>query len=232
MASKKIFSALLLPSLFLFAVTKNFDSKEKEAAPDKNAKGTLLVYTGSIKIASMNIDVGIHIEIAPDVGVRYEMVMEKGSRVMSHSAIFYKFSDPGQSIQYDYLTHSSSVIPYSGKSSQKKDLVLVGNEMVDNYKCTHLRHVNGDEDQTATADYWMSTELPGYSVLMKALSGSGKGNALQKFMPVTGSVFEYGALVKFTAKSSGVMNGSSTVELKEVNSNMSFPESDFEVPKK
>jgi len=135
MASKKIFSTLLLPSVFLFAVTKNPYLEGNEAAPDKDVKDTLLVYTGSINNAYMNINVGIHIEIAPDVGIRYETIMKNGTRVMSHKVLFYKFAEPDQSIQYNYLTGNSSVNKSSVKSAKNdKSLILIGTEKVDNYK--------------------------------------------------------------------------------------------------
>ncbi len=211
--------------------------KEHKAGKNKNVKGTLLVYTGSLKNSFFDLTVGIHIEISPDVGIRYETVIEREDRVMTHVALFYKFSYPDQSITYNYLTRSSTIHKRKNAAPgfSDKEFIVIGKEKIDNYVCTHLHHENDDEDNKAIADYWMSTDLPGYNALAKALSGSAKEDPNQKFIPLSGSLFEYGALVRMTTKSSGknpMSGGNSIIDLKEVNTNMSFPESDFEVPKK
>ena len=73
-----------------------------------DGNGVLLVYTGNMS-GTMSLDIGIHVEIDSSVGVRYDVVFEKGSNVMSHMALFYKFSDPLKTVIYNFISHKSIV---------------------------------------------------------------------------------------------------------------------------
>ena len=136
-----------------------------QKGPTKNvelAKGNdvLLVYAGNLSMSGkngvVNISIGVHIEIDSSVGVRYEVVYERGNNVMTHTALFYKFSSPTQSVFYDYRTHESTISNCCGSSGDPK-ISVIGTEVVDTFPCTHLQHAsNGGAE-----NYWVSKKIPG-----------------------------------------------------------------------
>ena len=187
-----------------------------------DGNGVLLVYTGKIS-GTMSLDIGIHVEIDSSVGVRYEVVFEKGSNVMSHMALFYKFSDPLKTVIYNFVSHKSIVNSCCDSSSGASNLKVVGTDLIDSFPCTHLQGINNSEE--GAEDYWVSASVPGYSKLLNILSNLGPG---YKQMFVSGNIFQWGGLVKMTQTFHG--QGTATVKLVEADSTMSFPETDFDVP--
>src|SRR6476661_5706774 len=73
-----------------------------------SGKQALLEYTGSVS-GMVAYNIGIQVAIDTTIGVRYEVTFERGTAVMSHVAVFYKFSSPYQSVLYNFLTHKSTV---------------------------------------------------------------------------------------------------------------------------
>ena len=187
--------------------------------PADNA--VLLVYSGTIEA----MDIGIHLEIDSLVGVRYDVVFEKGNNVLSHVALFYKFSDPQKTVLYNFATHQSITNNCCGTTGGDPKVMPVGTGEVDKYNCTHVQNVHYNQDHAE--DYWVSTELPGYSLLLKILN---KISPAYKEMFIDGNIFQWGGLVKMTSKYKGQMVAS--INLTEANSTMTFPKTDFDVPSK
>src|SRR4029077_21093563 len=129
--------------------------------------------------------------------------------VLSHTVLFYKFAQPGQSIVYNYLTKQSFVNSrnYSSKNLQ---VSVVGKETIDSFTCTHLQYAN--TSAKSQVDYWMSPQVPGFSTMVNIIASLGTdvlGQAL------SGTVFQWGGLVKFTATRTASPGGSSTIKLQE-----------------
>jgi len=197
-------------------------SPDRVSNHNTDANGVLLVYTGSLQ-GIMSFDIGIHVEIDSAVGVRYDVVFEKGDNVMSHVALFYKFSDPLKTIIYNYVSHKSIVNSCCGSSGGGSNLKVVGTDLIDSFSCTHLQGINNSDE--GAEDYWVSTGVPGYSKLLNILNNISPG--LQQ-MFVNGNIFQWGGPVKFVETFHG--QGIANVRLVEANSTMSFPASDFDVP--
>lgn len=217
---KHIETFLLLMSIILCSAALIVPDHGKNNAVDGN--GVLLVYTGNIS-GNMNMDIGLHVEIDSLVGVRYDVVFEKGSNVMSHVALFYKFSDPLKTVIYNFVTHKSTVNTCCGSSGGGSNLKIVGNDLIDSFSCTHLQGVNNSVE--GEENYWVSTQVPGYLKLLKILNNISPG--LQQ-MFVNGNIFQWGGLVKLSHTSNG--QEYANVRLVEANSTMTFPASDFDVP--
>lgn len=207
-----------------------------QKGPTKNvelAKGNdvLLVYAGNLSMSGkngvVNISIGVHIEIDSSVGVRYEVVYERGNNVMTHTALFYKFSSPTQSVFYDYRTHESTISNCCGSSGDPK-ISVIGTEVVDTFPCTHLQHAsNGGAE-----NYWVSKKIPGYQKLTNVLNNISATPGLQG-LALNGTIFRWGGLVRMNGSHTDPKKlGSVSVNLNliEVNPAMSFPESDFDVP--
>jgi len=186
-------------------------------ATDNN--GVLLVYIG--EMGAMGVDIAV--EIDSTVGARYDVVFQNGDNVLSHIAVFYKFSAPNQTIFYNYLSHQSVTHNCCESASSGSNVKAAGTGVIDNYSCTHVQNVNNNE-RNAT-DYWVSTQVPGYSLLLKILNSIGPGYQ-QLF--VDGNIFQWGGLVRMTSTSHGRTVGS--IDLTEANPAMSFPAKDFDVP--
>jgi len=192
-------------------------SQSNNRTHDNN--GILLVYVGNIS----SLQVGIHVEIDSSTGVRYEVAFENGSNVMAHTAFFYKFSDPTESVIYNYLTHKSTVITCCGPASAGANVKAVGTVVIDSFPCTHLQSVNYNE--RSGEDYWVSTQVPGYSTLLNVLNGISPG---MEQMFIEGNIFQWGGLVRMTGKGPGGMVAN--IKIVEANATMSFPATDFDVP--
>jgi hypothetical protein len=219
---KRLKTFLLLLAVALCSVNLVIPDHPKYSTHDGN--GILLVYTGTMS-GKMNLSIGIHVEIDSLVGVRYEVVFESGSNTMSHTALFYKFSDPKETIFYNYLSHKSTVNKCCGSSGSGSNVSVVGQEFIDSFSCTHLQGTNNSE--SGAEDYWVSTSVPGYSELLKILNNISPG--LQQ-MFIEGNIFQWGGLVKMTSTLHNQV--SVVVKLAEANSSMSFPARDFDVPSK
>lgn len=218
---------LLLLSIAFYSAGKGvLKGKMKNDLPKGN--GVLLVYTGSLNSPMMNMNISVGIEIDSSIGVRYDAVFLRGSNVLSHMAIFYKFSKPKRSVYYNYLTHKSEVLSNSGETGGDPQVTVIGNEVMRSYSCTHLQYKDDDE----TDDYWMSKQVPGFLKLMNVLKN------ISPDLPglaINGTVFQWGGVVKFTHKSVNGTTGQTvnvSLQLTEVNSTMNFPASDFDVPSK
>ena len=189
------------------------------------ANGILLVYTGSMS-GAVNIEIGIHLEIDSSVGVRYEVVFERGSNVLSHIAVFYKYSDPNETIYYNFLTHQSHANKCCGSASDGSNVTVVGQDVIGSYSCTHLQGVTSSANDAE--DYWVSPKVPGYTRLVNILNNLGVSE-----MAFNGTIFQWGGLVKlkhrFTDPKSGKYQNAD-INLSEVNSTMNFPATDFDVP--
>jgi hypothetical protein len=206
-------------------VPKGIPQKTKIGIPKGN--DVLLVYTGSLTSPVTNISIGMRLEIDSSIGVRYEVVFERGSSVLSHIAIFYKFSKPNQSVYYNYLTHKSMISTGSGETNDP-EVTVVGKSVIGSYSCTHLQYKNDNE----TDDYWMSKQVPGFLKLMNILKNISPDLA---GIAINGSVFQWGGAVKFTHNFVDQESGkkvNANLQLAEANSTMSFPASDFDIPSK
>lgn len=187
-----------------------------------SGKQALLEYTGSVS-GMVACNIGIQVAIDTTIGVRYEVTFEKGTGVMSHVAIFYKFSNPYQSILYNFVTHKSHVIKYGGVSDSDPNVEVVGKETVDSFPCTHLQHGGGTDE---ISNYWMSPTVPGFSKLVNALK------AIDANMPAlafSGTIFNWGGLVKWTITSK---TGNMELHLIEANTDVTLPSKTFDVPSK
>ena len=218
MKTIKIF-LLLLPVVLCSA---NVTSPDHAKKSNTDGNGVLLVYTGSIN-GTMGLDIGIHLEIDSAVGVRYDVVFEKGNNVMSHMALFYKFSDPLKTVIYNFVSHKSIVNSCCGSSGGGSNLKVVGTDLIDSFPCTHLQGINNSEE--GAEDYWVSTKVPGYLKLLQILNNISPG---LRQMFVDGNIFQWGGLVKMTQTTHGQQDAN--VKLVEANSTMTFPANDFDVP--
>lgn len=197
-----------------------------------HANGTLLVYAGSVSNNANQLQLGVRAEIDTTIGLRYEVVLESGSNVISHNAIFYKFSAPGTFIHYNYLTHATLTNSgNSGIANHDQDLGVIGKDVLcDSISCTHLQKKKGDATSAyqRVEDYWMSSSIPGYENLLSSMD---KSTAMLGGGILTiGS--RWGGLVKMVSTSTSKNHTvSANLMLKELNRNMKFPARDFDVPK-
>ena len=90
-----------------------------------NGKQALLAYIGSVS-GMYAMSIGIQVAIDTTIGVRYEVTFEKGTAVMSHVAIFYKFSNPYQTVLYNFLTHKSTVNKNGGSQDSDANVEVIG----------------------------------------------------------------------------------------------------------
>jgi hypothetical protein len=184
-----------------------------------------LSYSGSVKSSGMNQLIGIVVDIDTTVGVRYEVVM--GSN--SHIAIFYKFSDPHQTVLYNFNTHKSKVIKPDGPADSDPNVDVIGTETVNAYSCTHLQHGGGTDE---VSDYWMTPKLPGFSKLVNTLKKIDINLPAQAF---SGTIFNWGGLVKWTVHFIDKQNGQTVdleLHLRDANTNVRLPAKWFDVPSK
>jgi hypothetical protein len=221
---------LLSTVVFCSSVPGNNETGSKKIMPDPIAHGAqvLLVYTGSLAGAK-NFNVGIHIIMDTSIGFRYDVAFENGAAVMSHVAIFYKFSNPTQTVTYNYRTHTSTVNNCCKSSDRDPQLSIVGQETVDSFSCTHLQHTSTSTNFTEVADYWVSTKLPGFQQLASVLNSL---KSTVPIMPIDKTVFKWGGLVKMMTTYSDQKHGTqqSTLQLREANTDIQLRASDFDVP--
>lgn len=232
------FLPLLLPSTS--PEVQNHSVSEKNHLHKTEGKGVLLAYTGIFEIgwpvdirSVYNIE--IFFEMDPSIGAKYQVVVEQGDpgTVLSHIAIFYKFSKPNQFTIYNYLTqHSDITHDDSGPRSADPRVNVVGSETIDQYSCTHLLYVTGDDKNDVDDDYWMCKNLPGFQRAIQVFNQlySGGGSVL-----INGTIFNWGGLVRMIQTSTNNETGAKQhveINLHEFNPAMDFPSSDFDVPSK
>src|SRR5215467_12211517 len=184
----KLLLLFLIPICFLNAGTSNKTIGKHKPGPNT----VLLVYTGSMNGAG-NLSFGIHIEIDSSIGYRYEVVAERGTSVLSHTVLFFKFAQPNQSIVYNYLTKQTFV---NARSPAAKDMQLsvIGKAVIDSFTCTHLQYSN--TSAKTQSDYWMSPQVPGFSMLINVAKNMGT-DMVSQMLP--GTVFNWGGLVQMTS---------------------------------
>jgi hypothetical protein len=192
-----------------------------------SGKQALLEYTGSVSGSMVAYNIGIQVAIDTTIGVRYEVTFERGTAVMSHVAIFYKFSSPYQSVLYNFLTHKSMVNKGGGSTDSDANVDVIGNETVNTYLCTHLQHGGGTHH---VSDYWMSPNVPGFSKLINTLKTISPNLPALAF---SGTIFNWGGLVKWTENS--VDEGQTMhmeLHLREANTDIILSSKTFDVPSK
>jgi Domain of unknown function (DUF4412) len=189
-----------------------------------SAKTVLLEYTGSLSNPFANITIGAQLSLDTSIGFRYDITFQNGDRVLSHNALFYKFSSPYQTIFYNYLTHKSEVIKQK-EADPTNNVTVIGKEKIDSFSCTHLNHT-GDHK---TDDYWMSKSVPGFSQLTQILKHIDPG----LMASINETIFNWGGLVRIRMVDT-TPNAQTTMALNliEAQTGLEFKPSDFEVPKK
>lgn len=191
-----------------------------------NGKQALLAYIGTVTgVFSTSMAITVYIDTT--IGIRYEVAIERGTAVISHVAIFYKFSSPYQSVIYNFLTHKSTVNKYGGSPDSDPNVDVIGNETVNTYLCTHLQHGGGTDE---VSDYWMSPKVPGFSKLVNRLKTISPDVPALAF---SGTIFNWGGLVKWT--DNFVAEGQTVhmeLHLREANTDIILSSKTFDVPSK
>jgi hypothetical protein len=215
---------LLLPIVMSSAAQKPSETLDNGTSHnDKSlAARVVLDYNGSVTGAK---SMGIAIEVTIDtlVGVRYEVKLS--GAISSHIALFYKFSNPQQTIFYNFKTHKSTVSKGDGSPDSDPNVDVIGNEAVGAYACTHLQHGAGTSEIT---DYWMSSQIPGFLELINSLKTISAGLPAMAF---NGTIFHWGGLVKMKIVSTdpaGTLN--MDLHLQNAKINIPLPLNTFEVP--
>jgi len=187
---------LVMPIILCSTGPKSDNTSDTGMQNKVNRRGSqaLIDYVGRIT-GSYNLDMGVQVYIDTTIGIRYEFTVEDVSEnVLSHIAIFYKFSNPTQSVEYDFVRHKSSLIKYGGSSDSNPDVYVIGQETLDSFDCTHLQH-GGDTKEIS--DFWMSPKVPGFSKLVNSLRNISP--ALPS-MFLSSTIFNWGGLVKWTIR--------------------------------
>jgi len=184
MKSLKNFLLLLLFASLCSAVQRHENSWKKKASVNP----IILEYVGNAQGYGSVPGYSMRIEVTIDtmVGVRYEVTSFHGSKVFSHMAVFYKFSNPNQTIFYNFITRKSFVSKASSSADNATSIDVIGQEVIGKYKCTHLQQGSG-------SDFWMSKDVPGFTALVASLKHV---DPKQLSMPFDGTILNWGGLVK------------------------------------
>src|ERR1044072_1625012 len=94
------------------------------------AARVVLDYSGSVT-GDKSMGIGIEVTIDTLVGVRYEVKLS--GAISSHTAIFYKFSNPHQTIFYNFITHKSFVNKDKESPDSDANVDVIGKETVGAY---------------------------------------------------------------------------------------------------
>ena len=202
--------------------------KNNQVSADWAGSQALLAYIGSIS-GTFSLSVGAQFAIDTTIGLRYDFTLQSGTAVITHTAIFYKFSNPTQSVLYNYLTHKSNIIKYGGLQDSDPNVSVVGQETIDSLNCTHLQHGAGTNE---VSDYWMSPNVPGFSKLVNALKNISPNLPSLAF---SGTVFNWGGLVRWTILDVDPKTGETLnmeLHLREASAGVTLPSTDFDVPSK
>jgi len=191
-----------------------------------SGKQALLEYVGSVT-GKFGYVIGIQVMIDTSVGIRYELNIKR-EVVIGHVAIFYKFSSPFQTITYNFITHESTVNKSGGAPNSDPKVVVLGNETLDTFMCTHLQHGAG---ANAVTDYWMSPKVPGVSMLLNTLKTM---NPNLPALVFSGAIFKWGGLVRMTSNFVDPKGQTMSMELhlQEANTDIILPSKVFDVPSK
>jgi hypothetical protein len=189
------------------------------------AARVVLDYNGSVT-GPKRMGIGIEVTIDTLVGVRYEVKLT--GDISSHTALFYKFSNPHQTIVYNFITHKSFVNKDNGSPDSDANVDVIGKETVGAYACTHLQHGAGTSEIT---DYWMSSQIPGFLELIHSLKNISAGLPAMAF---NGTIFHWGGLVKMKIIDSDPKMGQMTMDLHLANAKIDIPLrlGTFDVPSK
>jgi hypothetical protein len=217
---------LVIPTMSLLLSLRPLDDSKNKGAHNRRfaTSHVVLQYVGSMS-GMINLSIGVTIYIDTTIGIRYEVVYEQGTRVLAHTALFYKFSNPYQWVFYDFRSHESKVKSGSPSGSDAKVDVL-GNEIEDSFACTHLRH----SVDKAVSDYWMSRDVPGFSQIVNTLKTV---NTNLPGMAFNSTIFNWGGLVRMTNHFEDPKTGKTMdaeLNLQEANTNVSLPAKTFDVP--
>jgi len=187
----------------------------------------LLSYIGSTS-GAYSLSIGAQFAIDTTIGLRYDFTLQNGTAVITHTAIFYKFSNPNQSVLYNYLNHKATIIKYGGPNDSDPNVNVVGAETIDSFSCTHLQHGAGTRE---VSDYWMSPNVPGFSKLVNALKNISPGLPSLAF---SGTIFNWGGLVRWTILDDDPKLGTMKMELhlREANTDVTLEPTTFDVPSK
>jgi hypothetical protein len=214
----------LIPIILLSAALKPLKVPDNGPAENKKrlAARVVLDYNGNVTGAG-GMGIGIEVTIDTLVGVRYEVRLTGG--ISSHSALFYNFSNPNQTIFYDFTTHKSHVNK-GGSGDSDPNVDVIGKEAVGAYACTHLQHGAGTNEIT---DYWMSPQIPGFSELIHSLKTINAGLPAMAF---NGTIFQWGGLVKMKIIDTDPKLGTVNMDLHLQNAriNIPLPLNTFDVP--
>jgi hypothetical protein len=183
----------------------------------------VLKYAGAIT-GYMNIGVTARIEVDSSTGIRYE-VWFQSPKISSHIGIFYKFSNPYQTIIYNFATHQSEVSK-GGGAIEDHGVSVMGIDSVNNYLCTHLQQAKNHETQ----DFWMSTSVPGFAQVAGALKSIDPN---LQMMVIVQSIFKWGGLVrlKWVGATTQGETTTFTLNLIQAQSGIPFRLGEFDVPK-
>ena len=219
---------LIIPAVSFLSLgaPKHNGNGNREADHIKDPATVKLVYGGIMSGAGIDVNVGINVVMDTSIGIRYEVKYDLG--IKSHTAFYYKFSNPHQVIMYNFYTHKTDIIKESGPAKEP-DVSVVGTDVIKNYSCTHLNHQNAKG--TATEDYWMSTAVPGFAQVASVLN---KINPSLKQMIINQSIFNWGGLVELHMKA--VEDGGQTTTfnlyLSSAQSGIRINLADFDPPSK
>ncbi len=218
---------ILLPIAFSSAALKPSKVMDNGAVHSSKrlAARVVLDYNGSVTGAG-SMSMAIEVTIDTLVGVRYEVTLT--GAISSHMALFYKFSNPHQTIFYNFKTHKSTVNKEGGAADSDPNVAEIGKETVGAYACTHLQHGAGTHEIT---DYWMSKQIPGFSELIHALKTI---SADLPGMAFNGTIFQWGGLVKMKIIASEQDGKQLNMNLHLANAriNIPLPLNTFDVPSK
>jgi hypothetical protein len=194
------------------------------------AARVILDYKGSATGAGeMDMDLGIEVTIDTLVGVRYEVSFTRKGAVFAHVAIFYKFSNPYQSILYNFFEHKASVIEGGGSKDPDPNVDSIGKESLGAYSCTHLQHGAGTHE---ISDYWMSQQISGFRELTNSFK---KVSADLPGMAFNGTIFKWGGLVKMKIVGTDPKSGKTLnmdLHLQNAKINIPLRLGTFDVPSK
>jgi hypothetical protein len=215
---------LVLPLALCIQASRIHNVPENDPSHKLGGNSVRLLYTGTTNQAG-GLSMGISVEMKPAVGFRYEVVFEKGTAVLSHNTLFYKFSTPTQSIWYNYLTHKATVKTAAGSSPGMPNISVIGTAVIDSFNCTHLQQ--GNPSSGSTDDYWMCSKVPGFADIVAALQ-SAAPDMMSDLLNT--SIFQWGGLVKLEFSSK---DGTDAIlRLTQATTDIVLPDKDFNVPQK
>jgi hypothetical protein len=227
-----LITLLFFPFILFDAMSQLHGHAEPGIASNNGAgKGELMVYTGNFKSPKFTYDISIHIEMDPSIGFRYEVLYVKGESLLSDIIIFYKFSQPNQSVVYNRLNHQSHVSNSGNRGVNTPEMEVIGSETIDQYSCTHLQNNSTNNGHTSRDDFWMSKDLQGFQVLTKILN---EVSPAAGSFAYNGIIFKWGGLVRMThyfEDKKTRVSQSAEINLTEATP-LNFPTKDFDVPSK